>query len=420
MPVLNRRGLRSPATLAMLITLGATELARGALLVAILPTVLDQRLHITSMVTLGWLSGLGLYGADTVLRSPSGWLADHFGPARALAVACAVVFGGTLLVGGAHGLPTLALGVTLIGVGMAPIWTSVIAGVTEAAGPNNRATAMSAIFAAWLCGCGAGTVASTLLLDRLPVGEVGQVMPLIQGSVALALGVASLHLLAGLTHRVRRPTGVRGEREQPRIPAPRVSVGEYVRGLRQTMVRSRALLPAMVLQTLILGIVLAVVQRYGTKVLGATTGQITWLLFAGGGMVVVLLLPIARLVDRYGPRRFLRAGFALAALPMAGLAAVHTLAPAIWLTGLLGAAYAVILSSWNALLARAVPDNQRGGTWGLFMTVEGAGFALGPPVAGILWEMVGPRAPFATAAALLVALAVAYSVFRVDQRLFGR
>jgi len=59
-----------------------------------------------------------------------------------------------------------------------------------------------------------------------------------------------------------------------------------------------------------------------------------------------------------------------------------------------GVAFATFVPSWNALLIRLLPIENRAAIWGSLMVVEGLGAATGPAVGGFLWDWLGPSGPF--------------------------
>jgi MFS family permease len=142
---------------------------------------------------------------------------------------------------------------------------------------------------------------------------------------------------------------------------------------------------------------------------------------AGGGAMVLALVPFGRLADRVGYRGVLTVGFALAATMLLVLISRHGLRQALPPIMLLGLAYAMILPAWNGLLTSSAPHERRGSLMGFFMTVEGAGFALGPPLGGALATMLGSSTwPFYGAALMLAAMTVLYALlplqrFRLDE-----
>jgi MFS family permease len=59
-----------------------------------------------------------------------------------------------------------------------------------------------------------------------------------------------------------------------------------------------------------------------------------------------------------------------------------------------GVAFATFVPSWNALLVRLLPIENRAAIWGSLMVVEGLGAATGPVVGGFLWDWLGSSGPF--------------------------
>lgn len=75
-----------------------------------------------------------------------------------------------------------------------------------------------------------------------------------------------------------------------------------------------------------------------------------------------------------------------------------------------GAAFATFVPSWNALLVRLLPTENRAAIWGSLMVVEGLGAATGPAVGGFLWDWLGPSGPF-WGGAFVCGLLIAFYVF---------
>lgn len=73
-----------------------------------------------------------------------------------------------------------------------------------------------------------------------------------------------------------------------------------------------------------------------------------------------------------------------------------------------GIAFATFVPSWNALLVRLLPTENRAAIWGSLMVVEGLGAATGPAVGGFLWDWLGPSGPFWGGAAVCGLLIVFY------------
>ena len=131
---------------------------------------------------------------------------------------------------------------------------------------------------------------------------------------------------------------------------------------------------------------------------------------------MLLLIPMGRAIDRFGTRRPLTVGFVLAAVALFLLPEHRPFLEVLALGALLGASYAVILPAWNAFLAAAVPKERQGALWGIFMTVEGLGLAIGPALGGRLWESFGAIGPFWGAAFVFVAMGIFYGLDPISRR----
>ncbi|MNJ45371.1 putative glycolipid permease LtaA [compost metagenome] len=125
------------------------------------------------------------------------------------------------------------------------------------------------------------------------------------------------------------------------------------------------------------------------------------LLVTGGGITVIGLIPIGKLVDRFGTRWFLHIGFSLAAISI-GLFAVTRSIPMVWiLVVLIGISYACILPTWDTMISHLLPEGEKGTVWGLFLTIQGSGMVVGPIVSGKMWDILGPSAPFMASAIVM-------------------
>jgi MFS family permease len=111
----------------------------------------------------------------------------------------------------------------------------------------------------------------------------------------------------------------------------------------------------------------------------------------------LLRMWVGSMIDRMGawpvmlPGFALTAGFALAATMLPLIVSQHSLWQALPPVMLLVCANAMILPAWNGLMTSSVPHERRGGMMRFFMTVEGVGLALGPPLGGVLTTTLGSR-----------------------------
>lgn len=363
--------------------LALSEFAREAFLLTFVPFLVTSDLHLGVWVVGAVASAH--YFTDTLGKSPAGILADRRGSDRILRGGLFLAAAALTLLALARSAWQLILLGALFGIGTSPVWPLVVAGATGGVPAEERAGALGYIFSAWLVGAGTGPILLAFLIGRHPAG-LDWIFP----AVFLLAGLLTLRLPAAGSAEPHRST------ERP------------WRHLRPV----RWLLPGMYVQTATLGLLLPVAALYARRVLGLAPREYGLLLLGGGGVTVLLLRPIGRLADRLGSRPLLVTGFALAAVGLFSLTLVRSFPILVLLSGLVGAAYAMILPAWSSLLAERVPEEHRGALWGFFMTVEGLGLATGPVIGGRLWETVGPASPFRVAAAVAAAMAVVYLLWR--------
>jgi MFS family permease len=134
------------------------------------------------------------------------------------------------------------------------------------------------------------------------------------------------------------------------------------------------------------------------------------LLYAMFSLVyTVVSYPAGVISDRFGRWRVIAVGWVLYAFVYLGLAKAGTVT--IWpLLAVYGAYIALTDGVGKALLADHVPRERRGFAIGLFYMATGATTLISSVLAGMLWDRVGPAAPFwfggVTAAGAVVLLLV--------------
>ncbi len=121
--------------------------------------------------------------------------------------------------------------------------------------------------------------------------------------------------------------------------------------------------------------------------------------------VAIASVPGGRLADRIGRPRTVAWGMVFASagmwmLPLAGEGHIAILGVTALL---LGGSYAVSSPAWLALMSETAPPGSTGLVMGASETAQGAGFVVGPVLGGLLYDHLGPRAPFVGSALLLTA-----------------
>lgn len=131
-------------------------------------------------------------------------------------------------------------------------------------------------------------------------------------------------------------------------------------------------------------------------------------------------IPAGKLADRIGRRRVIMLGWVVYALTYLGFALVNQ-AWMVWvLYAFYGLYYALTEGAGKALVAELVPDEQRGGAYGLYNASIGIMALPASLIAGWLWTRISPAAPFAfgavIAALALLALLLAPTTRAVPEK----
>jgi DHA1 family multidrug resistance protein-like MFS transporter len=311
----------------------------------------------------------------------------------------------------------IVIAAVLIGIGGSPTWPAAIAGAIKIKGEDKRVATISLISIVWMIGSGLGVFLVGLLIGEHSLKFVRNSALIFEQvyakAFALLLIVAMLALLITVwgwrfgkkVDRWERHS-FRGK-QQPRLAV----VFEQIKQVG-------SLVPGMFFQTFSLGMLLPNLLPFTVQKLGFTELQYYLLLITGGAVAVVFMNPVGRLIDRLGARFFLVGGFFLAAVTLVVMVNYGNAATIWFVVAFLGLSYALIQPAWNGILVAAIPPDQRGVLMGLFMSVEGLGFAAGPLFGGWLggarlagwWGRLGAGLPFMVSAVFLVIMAIVYLV----------
>lgn len=412
---------KHPVIITFLAIISSIEFIRMSLFLTFLPSFLTS-LHY-STAALGMVISANLF-ADNLSKSAVGWLVDHKGPWPVLLCGSIATAIGVLLITQFHqSLLLLILAAVLIGVGVAPTWPAAIAGSIQTVGEEKRATIISVISVVWLAGGGLGPVLMGFLIDSRMRQFLTKIhLPVID---AYKTGFTILAIIALLAIVIC----ILGWFNWNRVPHIRhitaaknlLSKRERFKEVAVRLWKVGGLIPGMFFQTLSLGMLLPNLLPYATNKIGLTEAQYSILLLIGGIVVIAFMIPVGHLADRRGPRAFLVTGFLLAATSLLIMVTYGNKQNVWWIVGIVGLSYALIQPAWNALLAGSIPPAQRGVLMGLFMSVEGLGFAVGPLVGGYLGTLsskdlgllggTGLVAPFYFSSFCLTLMAVVYMVY---------
>jgi MFS transporter, DHA1 family, multidrug resistance protein len=388
---------KSPFVLQLLIIMFITEFVKGALLISLLPVYMSESLGLSASA-IGWALAAQYIG-DNAFRSPLGFMIDRVGYRIVMLGGVLLTFASVILAALAVQPIWMATACLLLGAGTSPLWPCVITGTTAAAGRDASGTIMSIVYMAWLSGVGIGPIVINFFIieSYQPAFRLLVIIMTVVTVVALLLPGRSRQAAESEDEKAGEPIARGPGRE-------RSGIAKYLRKVGRSVNASPLLYPAMFAQTMALGLLVPVLTLYARTVLGLTPQQYSYFLLAGGAITVLGLIPVGKMVDKVGTTPFLHAGFAIAAvtLPLLGMTERPVFAlPIIVLVGL---GFACVIPAWNALIAYAIPKEERGAVWGFFLTIEGTGTVLGSILSGFLWDKLGPGAPFFASGSVMALL----------------
>lgn len=374
-----------------LFILGLIEFVRGALVFSLLP-LFGQFKAGYSLEVVGMAISLH-YLLDNLFRLPAGWLTDRFGGKWLVTGGILLSALGIYLIYASSNELLFIMGAAIFGLGTAPLWPSVIAGIAAKMPLNQLSEALSKVFIAWLVGAGLGPVVINFI--------IGRSYAISFLFLAVVLAIAFFLALTGQFPRV--------------TPHKHLTMSKFWRELSKELFSLKILYPGMFVQTMSIGILMPIIAVYAKTVLGFSTEQFSYLLIGGGAFTVFLLVPAGKLADRLGVKKPLVGGFIVAAISLIMLPLQKTVTQALVVGSFLGISYSFILPAWNGLQARVVSPEKRGTMWAVFMTIEGVGTATGSYIGGKVWDSFGHQAPFFASAFVLMAMALFYLFGNIDK-----
>lgn len=300
------------------------------------------------------------------------------------------------------------------GLGSAALWPAAAAAVGDVTTPNRRATGMAMLNLAFLLGLALGPslglfaaglagsyragfyMASTLLLAAAVMAAVGFPRDGRAGRAGARGGPRPPDLSGGPTPSgLATPPGFPGAGRSPRLRAA-------LDAARASPLLFGLYLVAFV-QMFGVGLLVPIAAIYARVVIGLSQHAIGVLFLAIVVAVALSTVPAGRLADRVGKRRLIEAGMAVGALGMWIIPFSHRLEELIAGGVLLGISYALTAPAWLAMVSELAPPGRMGLAVGASETVQGLGLVLGPLLGGLLWDALGPQAPFVASAGILTA-----------------
>ncbi|WP_019636099.1 MFS transporter [Paenibacillus fonticola] len=410
--------LLTPAFICLWIIMFLVEFVKGALIVSILPVYMGDVLKLSAFAI--GLSFSLQYIGDNVFRSPAGWFIERVGFRMTMLIGLLITFFAVLLIAMTDKMGFIVLGCALIGMGTAPLWPCVLMGISSVTRENNNfGTAMGVIQISSLGGTGTGPVVINFFVD-------GSYRPVFWFLLALmgVVVIVSMFLPGKAKSNAyaspAAPDSGEASLWEGGLRGVLSNVKRSVQHIRDNLHVSRLLFPALFLQTFSIGLLTPVITLFVRSELNLSPEAFSALLVTGGGITVIGLIPIGKLVDRFGTRWFLHIGFAMAAVSI-GLFAVTRTIPMIWIIVIfIGISYACILPTWDTMISHLLPEGEKGTVWGLFLTIQGSGMVVGPIVSGKMWDMLGPSAPFMASAIVMAVLFFVHIVMLKSEKSLPR
>lgn len=346
----------------MLFIMFAVEFVKGALLITILPVYMGSVLGLSTFI-IGCTISLQYIG-DNVFRIPVGWVIDRIGYRWSMFLGTALAFVSVLIIANSTHFIWIVLASALLGIRTAPVWPGVITGTTEIAGDSAKATILRVVYMAWLSGVGLDPIVINFFVTD---SYVISFRFLIAMMVAVALVSV---LLPGKLTKCIRTSSVPEKAGKLKRAAILAKPWTQIERIKRHFIEAKASLNvswlfffAMFTQTFALGLLIPVITLYVRTVLHFTANQYSLLLFSGGAVNVLMLIPVGKLVDRWGARWFLHFGFLLNSVILVMFAYIQNNFMLYIIVGLLGLGFSFIIPAWNFLIASAIPSEKLGAIW---------------------------------------------------------
>ncbi|MBI4498392.1 MAG: MFS transporter [Chloroflexi bacterium] len=361
----------------------------------ILPLFLANVLGVAP-VFIGLIEGIADATAS-LTRIFSGWLSDRLGRRKALAVAgygLSAVSKPVLYFASAWGLVLAVRFSDRLGKGIRTAPRDAL--IADSVAPQLRGLSFGFHRAADTAGAflGLGLVALIIFLSQRGSLQLERATFQTLVLVATAPGLLAVALLAWLV-REPRPVALKPQAAPPAL-APR--------GLGRPFLGFLGVSTLFALGNSSDAFLLLRAQHVGLSAL-----QVALLLMGFNFVYAVLATPAGALSDRLGRRGVILTGWGLYALVYLGFALAGT-GWQVWaLFALYGVYYALAEGTGRALVADLVPADRRGTAFGAYHFALGVTALPSSLIAGALWQVYGPPAPFyfGAALALLAALLLA-------------
>ena len=346
---------------------------------------------------------LTIYALAQFIFTPIlGSLSDRFGRKPIIIGSLLIEAFSLALTGFAGSLVVLLIARFIGGIGASNIG-SAQAVVSDVTPPEGRARGMGMIGAAIGLGFVIGPVIGGIL------SPIGPAVPFIVAMVVAIINALLVLLFLPETHKVREISKTNASRAEQKGILPS-GLGQLLRN--KTLTR---LIIINLLFTTAFTAMEAVFALFSQHMFGWTAKENGYI-FAYVGLIIVVMQGglIGRFVKRFGEQKLLIAGLLMLALGLALLPLSSTLAVMLIALGILSAGNGAVTPTASALLSLTSPRDAQGKVLGLSQGIASLGRIVGPLIAGSIYSLIGPGAPFIFGSVLaFVALLIAFPVMPV-------
>jgi MFS family permease len=265
--------------------------------------------------------------------------------------------------------------------------------VADTTAPEQRATGMALLNTAFLGGMAAGPALGLFVAGA--AGDPRAGFYLSSALFVLAIVLASVLFPPAGAHAAATVSGA-GQHARSGY------VATFVEAMRTSPTLATLYFVAFV-QMFGVGILIPIAAIYAKQIIGLREQAIGVLFLAVTIAVALAGVPGGRLADRIGKPRLITIGMVIGTAGMWLLPFGGGLLGLVVAGVLLGVSYAFVLPAWLALITELAPPGRLGLAVGASETVQGMGVVLGPLLGGLLWDTLGPKAPFIASAIALTA-----------------
>ncbi len=346
---------------------------------------------------------LTIYALAQFIFTPIlGSLSDRFGRKPIIIASLLIEAFSLALTGFAGSLVVLLIARFIGGIGASNIGSAqaVVADVTP---PEGRARGMGMIGAAIGLGFVIGPAIGGIL------SPIGPAVPFIVAMVVAIINALLVLLFLPETHKVREISTTHASNAGQRGILPS-GFGQLLRN--KTLTR---LIVINLLFTTAFTAMEAVFALFSQHMFGWTAKENGYI-FAYVGLIIVIMQGglIGQLVKRFGEQKLLIVGLLMLALGLAFLPLSSTLAVMLISLGILSAGNGAVTPTVSALLSLTSPRDAQGKVLGLSQGIASLGRIVGPLIAGSIYSLIGPGAPFILGSVLtFLALLIAFPVMPV-------